>query len=200
MWAIVRDVSERKRTEEALRGASSRPTLRLRAGDARGRHRARGEQPALRHAHDAQDGDRGARAVGARPGCRWPRAARSNLASVQELLGRVREEAEHIAHIVRELNVIGRQAGPAPASALAAALARAMFWLGSSVEERISVASRSAQAGEVIASEGQVAQVLVNLVQNAVRAIPKSGRRRRGPRRRGSRGWRASRWRTTGRA
>jgi PAS domain S-box-containing protein len=89
-----------------------------------------------------------------------------------ELLARARAEAEQIASIVKELNVVGRPGAPRSRVGLAAAVDLAISWLGPSVGEKVDLRVEVAADQEVVASEGQLAQVFANLVANAVKSIP----------------------------
>jgi PAS domain S-box-containing protein len=99
-----------------------------------------------------------------------------SLDMLDESLTRAQEEGEHVARIVKDLNVVGRPDAPHSRVSLGDVVDKAMSWLPPSPGEQVVVRIEKAGVQDVIASEGQLAQVLVNLVANAVKSIPR-GRR-----------------------
>jgi PAS domain S-box-containing protein len=90
----------------------------------------------------------------------------------RELLGGAREDAEQIAHVIEELNLLGRPDAPRFRADLGDVVERAIAWLAPGVWDRIAVRVERAEPREVIASKSQLAQVVVNLLTNAAHAIP----------------------------
>jgi PAS domain S-box-containing protein len=105
-------------------------------------------------------------------------AARVGLSfeMLEEALARAGDEGERVSRIVKDLNVVGRPDSPQTRVRLGAVVDKAMYWLAPSLGEHVAVRVEQSGTQEVLASEGQLVQVLVNLVTNAVRSIPE-GRR-----------------------
>jgi PAS domain S-box-containing protein len=99
-----------------------------------------------------------------------------SLDVLEESLTRAQDDGEQVAHIVKDLNVVGRPDAPQSRVSLGDVVDKAMYWLAPSLGERVVVRIEKAEVQDVIASEGQLAQVLANLVTNAVKSIPE-GRR-----------------------
>jgi PAS domain S-box-containing protein len=96
-----------------------------------------------------------------------------SLDLLEEALACAQEEGEHVARIVRDLNVVGRPDAPHSRVNLGDVVDKSMYWLAPSLGEQVAVRIEKAAVEEVIASEGQLIQLLVNLVTNAVKSIPK---------------------------
>jgi len=86
--------------------------------------------------------------------------------------------AERIARIVKDLTVFGRPDPRRTRVRLGDVVEGALKWLPSSVASRADVAVSAQTAPDVLASAGQLEQVIVNLITNAALAIPE-GRRGR---------------------
>jgi PAS domain S-box-containing protein len=99
-----------------------------------------------------------------------------SLDMLEASLTRAREDGEQVARIVKDLNVVGRPDAPHSRVSLGDVVDKAMYWLAPSLGEQVVVRVEKADVQDVIASVGQLAQVLVNLVTNAVKSIPR-GRR-----------------------
>ena len=95
-----------------------------------------------------------------------------SLGMLEESLARSQEEGEQVARIVKDLNVVGRPDAPHSRVRLGDVVDKAVHWLAPSLREQVVVRIEKAEVQDVIASEGQLVQVLVNLVTNAVKSIP----------------------------
>jgi signal transduction histidine kinase len=95
---------------------------------------------------------------------------------LEEAIARAVEEGERVSRIVKDLNVVGRPDSPQTRVRVGAVVDKAMYWLSPSLGDHVAVRVEKSGNEEVLASEGQLVQVLVNLVTNAVRSIPE-GRR-----------------------
>lgn len=89
-----------------------------------------------------------------------------------EAVAHVLEDAERIARFVGELNVVGRPDATRERVALAGAAEKALRWLGPTLPAGVEVRIEVVDAVEVIASEGQLAQLVTNLVTHAARSLP----------------------------
>ncbi len=91
---------------------------------------------------------------------------------VREMLADVKSSAERIARIVRDLSIFGlpdRQRHPIR---LAETIRKSLQWLPESTAGRARIRLQVEDVPDVMASEGQVEQVVVNLLSNACLAIP----------------------------
>jgi PAS domain S-box-containing protein len=98
------------------------------------------------------------------------------LAAIAEALGDAQASSQRIARIVRDLNLLGR---PDPRRApvrIGDVVEEALRWLSSSVGSNVSIRVDLKEVPAVMASPGQLQQVIVNLVANAAKSIPE-GRR-----------------------
>lgn len=101
-----------------------------------------------------------------------PARLHRGVSEVREMLSDVKASAERIARIVRDLSVIGRPDKQRRAIRLADTARRSLQWLPDSVAARARIQIEAGDVPDVLASEGQVEQVIVNLVSNACLAIP----------------------------
>ncbi len=97
-------------------------------------------------------------------------------AEVREMLADVTSGAARIASMVKDLALFGSPDQQRRPIRIAETIQRSMGWLPGSVADRAQVRVEVAEVPDAMASEGQIEQVLVNLVVNAALAIP-DGRR-----------------------
>jgi signal transduction histidine kinase len=98
------------------------------------------------------------------------------LDAAAEALREAQEGGQRIARVVRNLAVFGRPDPERTRVRLVDVVADAMRWLPASVGKVARLQVEDGGAPDVMASAGQLGQVLVNLVTNAAHAIP-AGRR-----------------------
>jgi two-component system NtrC family sensor kinase len=91
-------------------------------------------------------------------------------------LADAQEGAERIARIVKDLTLFGKTSPVRQRLRLVDVVEKAMRWIPASVGAATTVRVRNDGAPDVLASEGQLLQVVVNLVSNAAHAVP-AGRR-----------------------
>jgi PAS domain S-box-containing protein len=94
------------------------------------------------------------------------------LDEVLDALGDAQAGEKRIAAIVKDLALFGR---PDPARSrvpLVHVVDGALRWIPSALRQRASIDVADEGAPDVVASEGQLGQVIVNLVSNAVKAVP----------------------------
>ena len=94
------------------------------------------------------------------------------LDELVETLEDAQAGSQRIARIVKDLSLLGRPDPERARVRLAAVVEEAMRWLPSSTPSLAAVVVEDAGAPDVAASGGQLAQVIINLVNNAVKAIP----------------------------
>jgi signal transduction histidine kinase len=92
------------------------------------------------------------------------------LEGVVEELGDAVEGARRIGRVVKELKVFARPSQDRARERLGGIVAKAMNWLPASVHQVATVRVEDGGAPEVVASFGQIEQVVVNLVTNAAKA------------------------------
>ncbi len=95
---------------------------------------------------------------------------------VMEMLGRAEADVNKVAQIVKDLSTFGRPDSKLGLVQLSDVVKSAMRWLRVSVGDVAITRMESSAAPDVLASAGQLEQVVVNLVTNAAHAIPE-GRR-----------------------
>ncbi len=100
------------------------------------------------------------------------------LRELQEILGDAQAGTERIARIVKDLTLLGRRDVQRGRVCLADVVDEAMRWLPASVPRSAAIVVENDGPPDVEASAGQLAQVLINLIANAAKAIPpgRSGR------------------------
>ena len=96
----------------------------------------------------------------------------AGLRDVRETLVDAQASAARIARIVRDLTVLGRPEAPRGRVNLAEVVDEALHWLPQAALRNATIRIEDGGAPEVEGSEGQLVQVLVNLVTNAAKAIP----------------------------
>jgi PAS domain S-box-containing protein len=89
-----------------------------------------------------------------------------------EVLGHAQDGARGISRIVKDLSTFGVPDSTPSAVQLSSVVDSAMRWLSGSVGQGVTIHVESAPVPEVLASAGQLQQVVVNLVTNAALAIP----------------------------
>jgi PAS domain S-box-containing protein len=99
-----------------------------------------------------------------------------SLGDAIEALEEAQEGGQRIARIVKNLSTFGRPDTRRKRVRLGDVVAEAMRWLPATVARTATVQVEDGGTPEVVASVGQIEQVVVNLVTNAARAIP-AGRR-----------------------
>ena len=99
-----------------------------------------------------------------------------SVEGVIELLGRAEADGMNISRIVKDLSAFGRPDTKRAPVRLSAVVSSAMRWLRVSVGDGATIRLVLEETPEVVASAGQLEQVVVNLVTNAANAIPE-GRR-----------------------
>ena len=97
-----------------------------------------------------------------------------HLDEVVEELGEAQEAGRRIERIVRDLKVFGRpnQKDARERIRLIDAIDMAMRWLPSTINQNATVTVENGGAPDVVATAGQITQVVVNLVTNAAKATP----------------------------
>jgi len=98
------------------------------------------------------------------------------LDEVECALQDARSGSQRIARIVRDLATFGRPNPRRDRVRLSDAVEEAMRWLPGSAASSATIQVETSEAPDVVASTGQMGQVLVNLITNAVKAIPKERR------------------------
>jgi PAS domain S-box-containing protein len=119
---------------------------------------------------------RGLRERAARPGGVPPGELDRVLDEVEEGLADAHASAQRVAGIVKDLTTFGRPDPRRTRLRVDAVVDDAMRWLQGSVATSARILVEHREAPEVVASAGQLGQVVVNLVTNAARSIP-PGRR-----------------------
>jgi signal transduction histidine kinase len=103
-------------------------------------------------------------------------AAARTLSSAAEALLEAQESGQRIARVVKNLGAFARPEKGRSRVRLMDVVADAMRWLPATVGKVARLQVEDGGAPDVMASAGQLGQVLVNLVTNAARAIPPSRR------------------------
>jgi PAS domain S-box-containing protein len=97
----------------------------------------------------------------------------AQLRELVETLGDAQSGSERIARIVRDLSLLGRPDTQRARVRLIDVVEEAMRWLPGSVARSAAIQVENGNAPDVIASAGQLAQVLINLVTNGAKAVPR---------------------------
>lgn len=114
----------------------------------------------------------------------------AQLDAMAEALVDAQDGEERVARIVRDLVLLGRPGAGRERIGLKDLVTQAVGWIPPSLSARATVEIEAGDAPEVLAASGQVGQVVLNLVSNALRAIPEGTRGRITVRiGRGGRGW-----------
>ncbi len=100
------------------------------------------------------------------------------LGDAIEALEEAQESGQRIARIVKNLTTFGRPDPRRRRVRLADAVTEAMRWLPASIAQAVQITVEDGGAPEVVASSGQLEQVVVNLVTNAAKAAPEGKRGR----------------------
>jgi two-component system, NtrC family, sensor kinase len=91
-------------------------------------------------------------------------------------LGDAQAGERRIAAIVKDLALLGRPDPQRNRVPLARVIEGAMRWLPPALRQRSALHVEDEGAPDVLASEGQLSQVIVNLVTNAIQAVPEERR------------------------
>ena len=177
MWAIVRDVTEVRALQAQLALTSRLAALgTLVAGVAHEINNplaaALSDQDlSLRAIRRLQDRLRGSSPLDVEAEVR-------ELDEVVEELGEAQEAGRRIERIVKDLKVFGRpnQKNARERVRLIDVVALAMRWLPAAIDRTATVTVENGGAPDVVASAGQITQVVVNLVTNAAKATPEGAR------------------------
>jgi PAS domain S-box-containing protein len=103
-----------------------------------------------------------------------PAEARA-LDSVLDALKDAQEAGKRIARIVKDLSVFGQPDSTRRRAQLTDILDGALRWLPATIARTASLRVENLGAPDVVASPGQIEQVVVNLVTNAAKATPEGG-------------------------
>jgi PAS domain S-box-containing protein len=177
MWAIVRDVTEARALQTQLALTSRLAAMgTLVAGVAHEINNplaaALSDQDlAVRAVRDLRDRLRGSGPL--------DRGAEVHqLDEVVEELGEAQEAGRRIERIVKDLKVFARpkQKDARERVRLMDVVDLAMRWLPVAIDQTATVTVENGGAPEVVATAGQITQVVVNLVTNAAKATPEGAR------------------------
>jgi PAS domain S-box-containing protein len=168
---VTRDLSERKRTEEAMRLAGLGTLVTGVAHEINNPLSAEmaDQGVALEVVREVRERLRGDSPVDRR-------AEGQALDGVVEALEDAQEGGARIARIVKDLGVFGKPDAKRQRARLMDVIDGAMRWLPSTVAGSASIRVENGGAPDIIASVGQIEQVLVNLVTNAAKATPEGQR------------------------
>jgi len=94
------------------------------------------------------------------------------LVEAGEALDEALESEQRIAEIVKDLTLVGRPVVPGSRTSLARALETATRWVPQGLVRGGAIQVDAEASVEVVGSEGQLAQVIQNLLTNALRSVP----------------------------
>ncbi len=97
---------------------------------------------------------------------------RRSLEEIAETIRDARQGTERVTSIVRDFTAFGRSEGRRVPVRLADVVESAMRWLPITVAGVAAIRVERQEVGPVVASSGQLQQVLVNLATNAAKSIP----------------------------
>jgi PAS domain S-box-containing protein len=97
------------------------------------------------------------------------------LASAIEAIGDAQESAHRVAGIVRELSTFGRPDPTRTRARVTELIGGAIRWLPSTVAKTATIQVENSGAPDIVASVGQIEQVITNLITNAAQATPAGG-------------------------
>jgi two-component system sensor kinase FixL len=177
MWAIVRDVTEARALQVQLALTSRLAALgTLVAGVA---HEINNPLAAALSDEDLALGAvRGLRERLRESGPLDREAEIHRLDDVVEELGEAQEAGRRIERIIKDLKVFGRpsQKNARERIRLIDVVDMAMRWLPVAIHQTATVTVENGGAPDVVATAGQITQVVVNLVTNAAKATPEGAR------------------------
>ncbi len=101
-----------------------------------------------------------------------PKAIGRFLDEALEWMEEAQTAVERISKIVKDLSNFGRPSPNRERVGLSEVVSEAVRWLGTAVGTRAVLRVEDRGAPDVMAARGQIAQVVVNLVNNAVKALP----------------------------
>jgi PAS domain S-box-containing protein len=170
-WAIVRDITEERKLRDQLAVTSRLAAMgTLVAGIAHEINNPLGAAIAS-HGFAAEELSRLRDRF--RSGQPVDLAAEAgNLAEVVDALGDAATGELRVAAIVKDLTLLGRPNVRPTRVSPARAVQESMRWIPAKLLARADVEIEDQAAPEVAASEGQLAQVVANLVANAIRSVP----------------------------
>ncbi|HQR28814.1 MAG TPA: PAS domain S-box protein [Anaeromyxobacteraceae bacterium] len=171
LWVLVRDITREKALRDQLAVTSRLATLgTLVAGVA---HEINNPLGGAMASHGYAAEEVGALAAALRSGAPLDREAVATVASkVQDALADALAGERRIAAIVKDLTLLGSGGARRGLVAPRRAAEECMDWIPAAIRAQGKVSVEDLGAPDVLASEGQLVQVLVNLVSNALRAAP----------------------------
>jgi PAS domain S-box-containing protein len=177
MWGIVRDITESRALRDQLAVASRLASMgTLVAGVAHEINNPLGGAIAS-HGFASEELARVRTAL--RSGEPLDRTATAiRLDDVVDALDDAAAGEQRVASIVKDLTLLGRPEVRRSRVLLSRAVEESMRWIPASLLQRAEIRVEDGGTPELAASEGQIAQVVANLVTNAIRATP-DGRKAR---------------------
>jgi PAS domain S-box-containing protein len=174
-FVIVQDIQERRRAQERAEVASRLAAVgTLVAGVA---HEVNNPLAgAMAGEGFAVESLRELRDQAERGELRDPRAIAGVLREALEGLGDAEASLQRIARIVKDLAMFGRPESVKAPVRLVDAVDQAMKWLPAALSGSATIQVENLGAPPVLATIGQLTQVVVNIVSNAAKAIPRGER------------------------